>query len=205
MFKINMKSSSYLLLLAISFFGLAACSTDDPAEENEVELINEVHVKLTPVGGGAEIEWVWSVEEGSNAEPQISSSPLTANTVYDVLIEFYGEPHDHESEEEEGEDHDHSGEENITEEIREEGEEHQIFFIVNPANLGISFEYEDADANGNPIGLVSQLSTSSAGSGELNIVLRHDLNKTAQGVSAGNISNAGGSTDASVFFPLVIQ
>jgi hypothetical protein len=35
--------------------------------------------------------------------------------------------------------------------------------------------------------------------------LRHLLNKNAAGVSTGDITNAGGSTDAEVTFPIVVE
>jgi hypothetical protein len=193
-------------LLALLLFVFNACGTDNPAEENEEELINEVHIKFMPQGGGEEIEWTWKVEEGSSAEPMILTSPLAANTVYDMSIELYGEAHSHDGEEEHSDDdHDHGDDENITEEIREEGAEHQFFFSITPSSLGVSFNYLDEDAAGNPIGLLTEVSTTNAGTGELSIILRHDLNKTAEGVAAGSITNAGGSTDISISLPLVIN
>lgn len=195
---------SLLSVFALILFVLSACGTDDPALENEEELINEVHIKFVPNGGGEEIEWTWKVEEGSSALPMIQTSPLAANTVYDMSIEVYGEAHAHEGEEEHS-DEDHGDDENITEEIREEGAEHQFFFSITPSTLGVSFSYLDEDAAGNPIGLLTQVTTTNTGSGELSIILRHDLNKSAQGVSAGNIANAGGSTDISIELPIVIN
>lgn len=194
-----------LSLIALIFIA-NACGTDDPAEENEVELINEVHMKFMPQGGGEEIEWTWKIEEGSAAEPMITTSPLAANTVYDLSIEVYGEEHSHgEEDHDDDDDHDHGDDENITEEIRTEGEEHQFFFSTTPSSLGLSFTYLDEDATGNPIGLLTQVTTTNAGSGELSVILRHDLNKNANGVAAGNIANAGGSTDISIVLPLVIN
>jgi hypothetical protein len=94
--------------------------------------------------------------------------------------------------------------ENITEEIRQEGAEHQIFFEVSGANL--TFTYEDADENGRPIGLINTLQTGSAvANAQLRVVLRHDLNKAAEGVASGNLANAGGATDVDVTFPFSIQ
>jgi hypothetical protein len=45
----------------------------------------------------------------------------------------------------------------------------------------------------------------SVGNGNLTVTLRHDLNKSAAGVASGNITNAGGSTDAAVSFPVVVN
>jgi hypothetical protein len=42
-------------------------------------------------------------------------------------------------------------------------------------------------------------------SGNLTVILRHDLNKSAEGVAAGNIANAGGDTDVEIVFPITVQ
>lgn len=65
--------------------------------------------------------------------------------------------------------------------------------------------YLDLDENGNPLGLEFSLQTGAPSIGNFTITLRHDLDKFAEGVSEGNITNAGGDTDISVTFPLVIQ
>jgi hypothetical protein len=93
--------------------------------------------------------------------------------------------------------------ENITEEVEEEGEEHQFFFQVSTAELDIT--YDDQDANGLPIGIDTNAITAGAGTGSLIITLRHEPNKTADGVSDGQIANAGGETDIEVTFEVVIE
>ena len=40
--------------------------------------------------------------------------------------------------------------------------------------------------------------------GNLTIILRHDLDKNGAGVSSGNIANAGGETDIEVVFPIQV-
>jgi hypothetical protein len=42
-------------------------------------------------------------------------------------------------------------------------------------------------------------------SGNLTITLIHEPDKFAEGVSGGNIENAGGSTDAEVVFPVIVE
>ena len=94
--------------------------------------------------------------------------------------------------------------ENVTTEIQEEALDHQFFFQSSISNLNIA--YNDVDANGNPIGLSSTLSTDSvAASGTITITLRHEPNKSANGVSGGDITNAGGETDIEVVFPIDVQ
>ncbi len=74
------------------------------------------------------------------------------------------------------------------------------------SGLNISnITYLDQDENGNPLGLEFSFQTGEPSVGNMTITLRHDLDKFAQGVSNGILTNAGGDTDISVTFPLGIQ
>ena len=67
-------------------------------------------------------------------------------------------------------------------------------------------EPEDiSDADGNPIGLATTVTTGAASTGEFTVILRHEPMKDAQGVKDGDITNAGGETDIEVNFPVEIQ
>jgi len=61
------------------------------------------------------------------------------------------------------------------------------------------------DNNGNPIGISTRLSTGAVSNGKLKITLRHEPNKSAQGVKDGLITNAGGETDIEVEFPVNVN
>jgi hypothetical protein len=70
-----------------------------------------------------------------------------------------------------------------------------------------TFVYADSDVNGKPIGMSFTFTT---GNGNVNsassfFILRNFLNKSASGVSSGDITNAGGSTVAEVSFPIFIN
>ncbi|MCB0763865.1 MAG: type 1 periplasmic binding fold superfamily protein, partial [Flavobacteriales bacterium] len=65
--------------------------------------------------------------------------------------------------------------------------------------------YDDMDANMLPIGLESMWTIGAASNGTVIVTLRHEPDKTATGVSSGDITNAGGETDIEVTFPLVIE
>ena len=93
--------------------------------------------------------------------------------------------------------------EDIGEEVAEEDDEHQFFFSSTVA--GVSVAYNDADGDGNPLGLANTVTTGAAGSGTLTVILRHEPDKNADGVSGGDISNAGGETDIEVAFPIEVQ
>ena len=176
-----------LLLLVLVFL---ACEKDDPTIPNEEELITTLNYILTPSGGGAAItlSFVDLDGDGGNA-PMIRGATLAANQTYMGNLELLNETE--------------TPAENVTEEIKEEDEAHQFFFRANVSNLSIA--YRDQDADGHPIGLKSTLMTGDAASGSLTIVLRHEPNKSAVGVSNGDITHAGGETDIEVTFPIDVQ
>lgn len=182
-----MKYYSFLFLAILVF---ASCSSDDPEVPNEEEVITTVNYYLTPDNGGPTVTLTFQDLDGDGGNnPTISTSPLAANTNYTGRLEFLNEQE--------------SPAEDITEEISEEDLEHQIFFQAS--NNSITVSYVDFDSDMNPIGLSSTLNTSVAGSTQLTIILRHEPDKSASGVSSGDITNAGGETDIEVTFDLTIQ
>ena len=91
----------------------------------------------------------------------------------------------------------------ISAEILQEGTAHQFFFQVSGVVTNVA--YDDADANGLPIGLETIWTAGAPGPGQMLITLRHGLDKNGAGVSGGDITNAGGETDISITLPLVIE
>ncbi len=183
-----------LKLLAVAAFAtvISSCSDDDNAAVqtpvNEEETITTITTTL--VSGGQTITLTSRDLDGDGpTAPVVTvSGNLKANTTYTGTVKFLNElvtPAD-----------------NITEEVYEEGDEHQLFFQA-PAALG-TFTYTDADVNGKPIGLEFRYVTGNAASGNLIVTLIHEPNKNAEGVAAGNITNAGGATDAQVVYPIVV-
>ena len=176
-----------LFLATVSLF-LASCSDDDNGPVNEEEVITTVITTLT--NGSTTITLTSRDLDGDGPnDPLVTvSGNLTANTVYNGETTFLNEldtPAD-----------------NITTEVEEEGEEHQIFYQI-PASLG-TIGYTDFDVNAKPVGLTFTYTTGNAGTGNLTVTLRHLPNKSAAGVAAGDITNAGGATDAQVTYPIVI-
>lgn len=176
-----------LLLLTLAF---SSCEKDDPEVPNEEELITTLNYILTPMGGGSTVtlSFLDLDGDGGNA-PTITGGTLDTNQTYTGSIEVRNDAE--------------IPAEDITIEILNEAEEHQFFFQTTVNGLSIS--YSDQDANGNPIGLTSSLSTQSANTGTLTLILRHEPNKTAAGVSSGDITNAGGETDIEITFPVNVQ
>lgn len=178
-------------LLTTSIFFMACSSDDDtiPKIINPEEVITTMELTLVPENGGATLTLNYQDLDGSGPnEPTIESDILTKNTAYQGSIVLLNETVD--------------PAENITLEVEEEDVDHQFFFS-NTADLTVT--YADEDANGNPVGIEFTLETSATTSGSLTITLRHEPNKTAEGVNNGNIENAGGETDISVTFPITVE
>ena len=181
------------LVTALTF---SSCSNDndDPIPVNEEELITTVTAIYTPVGGGATVTLQYKDldGEGANAPVITVSSAFAKNKTYNGVVTFKNELA--------------NPAEDITPEIVEEGEEHQIFY-QKTGTLN-AFKYGTAasnfDTNGKPIGLQSVFTTTEAASGTLTITLRHEPNKSATNVASGDITNAAGSTDAEVSFPISV-
>ena len=86
---------------------------------------------------------------------------------------------------------------NLTNEIKAEKNDHQLFYTPSPG-LNLSTRYLDKDDKDFPIGLSMEITTSSAGKGNLRIVLKHQPD-------IKNGSSITGSTDADVTFPVIIE
>lgn len=187
-----MKITKLIPFAALLAFSLAftSCSDDDPEIPNEEELITTVKYTLTPDGGGAAVEMTFvDIDGDGSGAAVIMGGTLAANQTYTGSIELLNETE--------------SPAEDITEEIEEEDEEHQFFFSTTVS--GLSVAYADQDADGNPIGLSTSVTTGDAAVGNLTVTLRHEPVKDASGVAGGDITNAQGETDIEVTFPVEVQ
>lgn len=188
--KIKMTRRALYAFLMLFVFTLVACEKEDPDHEHEEEVITTLTYTLQPDGGGSAVTLSFKDLDGDGGNaPIISGGDLAANTIYSGNITLLNESE--------------SPAEDITEEIEEEEDEHQFFFSSTVA--GVSVAYNDKDDDNNPIGLKTKLTTGTAGAGNLTVILRHEPNKDAAGVSSGDISNAGGETDIEVTFPIEIK
>lgn len=184
-----MKNLKLIALLVIPVLFSTSCSNDD-APVNEEEVITTVRTTLT---GGGQVITLTSRDldgDGPNAPVVTVSGNLVAGTTYTGSTEFLNELE--------------SPAEDITIEVQEEGADHQVFYQL--ASTVGTITYTDTDANGKPIGLNFTLVAGTSGStGTLTVTLRHLPNKTATGVAAGDITNAGGNTDAAVTFSVAVN
>ena len=186
-----MTSKFSLLLIAGMIVFFTSCDKD-PDPINEEELITTLVYTLTPRDGGDIVTLSFKDLDGDGGNaPIITSGTLKSGKTYDGVLNLLNEsvtPADV-----------------ITTEIQEEAEEHQFFYEVAttlPSVLTIT--YDDKDANNNPIGLKTIVKATGTGSEKVKITLRHEPNKTAVGVAAGIITNAGGETDIEVSFDLSV-
>lgn len=190
-------SSKLLTLSLLTVFALTACKKpkeddghDHDHNHNEEELITTVRAFFTHsvTNDVVEFSWVDTDGDGGNA-PVITGGELQPGATYTVSLLLLNEsvtPSD-----------------TISNEVAAEAAEHQFFFATTGGSLTWS-SYADADSNGMPIGLATVWATTSPGSGNLTIILRHEPNKSASGVSAGDITNAGGETDIEVEIPYTV-
>lgn len=195
-----MKNIKNLAVVLLGISIVVSCNKEDkpkPLPINEEEVITTVTTTLT---SGSSIITLRSKDlDGDGPNPPVvtvsgnltnTTGKLAVNTTYTGTVTFLNEVANPAS--------------NITEEVLAEGVDHQVFFQPLPTDIG-TFIYTDTDANGKPIGLQFNLVTGSAISGNLIVTLRHQPNKSATGVAAGDIVNAAGSTDAEVTYPVVVE
>ncbi|NBC59042.1 MAG: type 1 periplasmic binding fold superfamily protein [Bacteroidetes bacterium] len=182
----TMKTFQLLAILTVFAFAFTSCSDDDDAPQviNEEEVITTMNVMLFD---GTSTKMLTIVD--ADGDPIISADELDANTTYNGSVEFLNETE--------------TPVEDITAEVAEEDEEHQVFYVPS-SSLNATVEYDDQDANGNPVGLDFTLTTGDASTGTLTVILRHEPNKDAAGVSEGDPANAGGETDVEAAFEVDI-
>lgn len=191
----NTRVHSIAAALITSAALLTACKKDKDDDhqhdhDHEQELITTVQLRFLPSVGSEQKQFIWRDADGDGGNPPvITADTLAAGIIYAVGIEVLNESV--------------SPADTITAEIRNEAAAHQFFFQVTGANAAVA--YADSDGNGNPVGLASTWTIGTASAGTVKVTLRHQPNKGAPGVSAGNITNAGGDTDIEVVFPLVIE
>ena len=185
-----MKAIKFFLPIFLFAFLLVGCSDDDDGENpepvNEEELITTMRVTLVPQGGGDTVTFESRDLDGDGPDaPEVNVSELAADTTYDGTILLLDETK--------------TPEENITVEVAEEDEDHQFFFEGSGGITGVS--YSDADGNGNPIGILFEMTTGSAGDAGLTITLRHEPKKP----NDGTLTDAGGETDIAQTFNTTVQ
>lgn len=193
----SVKMNKQLKFYGMALLGAAAltsCEKDEVTPVIEEELITTVTAIYTPVGGGTAVTLQYKDLDGDgpNAPVITVSNPFVQNKTYNGAVTFKNETV--------------NPAEDITLEILEKDIEHQVFYLKT-GTLN-AFTYATAtsnfDKNGKPVGLQSVFVTTGPATGTLNITLRHLPNKSGANVAAGDITNAGGATDAEVTFNISV-
>ncbi len=181
------------LVFVFLLLGIFSCQKD-PQDVNDEELITKLIYTLKSTSDNDEVVMTFSDRDGNGGNAPIitTSGFLQKGKIYEGSISLLNESL--------------NPIEDLTLEIEEEDLDHQFFYILSNELSGkISIQYADKDSENNPVGLQTLVSSNMVGNGKIQIVLRHEPNKKAQGVSDGLITNAGGDTDIDVSFDIEVK
>lgn len=173
-FKINKIKFQFLVLMLALF--IVGCESNDPQKEDTPELITKATLTFTPEGGGAKVIVTASDPDGEGVQDITVDGAinLTSGVTYTLKLSLINELAEISS-----------PEYDITEEVKEEGGEHMFFYAWtdgifsdptgdgNIDNREGVVNYEDEDAAGLPLGLVTRWTAGTASSGTFRVVLKH--------------------------------
>lgn len=184
---------------------LMGCNDDvsDPDghdHDHDHGVIAAVQLTFAPTSGGDAV--TYEIHDGVSDEVQ-----LMAGESYDLSVAILEDDAD--------------GLLDLTGEISNDAESHQVFFLgediaseaTQSQNALVSVDYNDSDSNGMPLGIDSVATGLQAGSGSMQVVLRHmppengNPIKTAESaadVASGGLSAIGGDNDFDVSFDLTV-
>jgi hypothetical protein len=204
---INPFKNLQLLAILFSVITIIGCSTDDdvaPEEENEVEVFTDVTLIFTNTADNSDVVRASAQDPDGTGiqELQILDAiTLAADTEYTLTYEILNAL-------------DPSDVENIGDEILEEDNEHQFFFsftenvFSDPTGNGNidatadPINYNDADENGNPVGLSSVWTTGGTASSEASFTVRLQHQPDVKTATSGSND---GDTDFELTFALNIE
>ena len=204
---INPFKNLQLLAILFSVITIIGCSTEDdiaPEEENEVEIFTDVTLIFTNTADNSDVVRASAQDPDGTGiqELQILDAiTLAADTEYTLTYEILNAL-------------DPADVENIGDEILEEDNEHQFFFSftenvfsdpIGNGNIDAAADpinYNDADENGNPVGLSSTWTTSSTASSGASFTVRLQHQPDVKTVTSGSND---GDTDFALTFALNIQ
>jgi hypothetical protein len=183
--------SSVAVLIALSVL-LHSCTKDETAVAPPVpgnEFLTTVGLKVTNASNAADVQYAYWTDTTLIANPADSiNTPvlnLKAATKYNVEVLF--------------QDRTQTPVGDVTAEIRERENYHLICFTVSPTlNLTVIRTDKDTNVPALEVGLTDEFTTGAAGTGELNVQLRHQPN-------VKNGSCEPGSTDADVNFTIHVN
>jgi len=199
----NLKKYSLLAFLATSILMTGCNDDEEPEVVNELEVITDVKLIFTNIADATDVVEASAQDpdgEGVQELQILDGITLGTDKTYTLTYEIFNNL------ETPGED--------IGDEIQEEDDEHQLFFsfsdgaFANPTgngnidNASDPLNYNDADGNGNPLGLNTTWTTSSStlSGGTFTARLQHqpDVKTATSGATDGD-------TDFELQFVLNIQ
>lgn len=193
--KNNLLKSSLIIMTSLSL-GLVSCKKDkdvvpEPKAPNENEVITTFSLVMIEDGGAkaAPLVFTWKDMDGDGpGKPSkfdtIRLKPNTTYTTFLLLLDETKTPAD-----------------TISDEVVKEDDEHQFFFKPM-AGLGLSVSYLDEDKNKVPVGLETKFTTTTAGNGNLQILLKHQPDVKPK---SGSGDETKGSTDIDLTFRVEIK
>ena len=179
----------FALCLPVVFLAVSCKKANQPAEENDNELITTVELQFTKKSDGSASVFMWEDVDGPGGEiPYADTLLLQTNEEYDVKITVWNKSR--------------TPAENITEEVTAESENHRFYYEPS-ANMGITVSNFDNDINGMPLGVNSRWVTTNAAEGTAIVVLRH---YPEGGKAADDLLNSPKSTtDAGAVFIAMVK
>ena len=184
-----MKKYLPILFVALLFTSCKKDEEIEPTDDNE--LITRVELKFTDVAANTSLTYTFQDKDGDpkTAPEKFDKIVLNKGVTYTVSVGVYDDTK--------------SPVADITEEIAEESDVHLFVYKTTPAAL-LTTTILDKDKNGLPIGLsASVLTQSTAGTGKLNLLLKHQPELNGVKVKTGQ--EAGGSTDIDLLFDVEIN
>ena len=191
----------FFFLATCSFF-LSSCNDEDPQKEDVPELITKVVLTFDPVGGNTPVVVSATDPDGDGVRGiEVDGAiNLVSGQTYVLTIQLFNTLADV-----------GTPAYDVSEEVAEEAGEHMFFFqwtsgiFSDPTgngnidNRADPVNYEDVDANGLPLGLMTRW-TANTGSGTFRIVLKHqpDLKTASSNVDMGE-------TDLDLTFDIAVN
>jgi hypothetical protein len=176
--------TKFLSIMCITIVGsllFSACKKDKPAEPNDEEVITTLSVKLTPVGGGATLEYKFEDLDGpGGTAPTIQDIILSPSTTYNAEVQVL--------------DKTKTPAEDITEEVEEEDDTHRFYYEVQ-GGVNLTVNNLDNDENGVPLGISSMWATGAASNGKIQITLRHYGGNPPNKVASDPVDSDKSATD----------
>lgn len=178
-----------VFVLAASTCFTACNKKNGQGEGNEEEVITTLNLKLTPISGGAALQFSYDDPDGpGGAAPTISPVTLPANRQFNLEVELL--------------DKTKTPVANITDEVEQEADKHRMYY-VSGGNFNVS--QLNNDASGLPLGTTGVLATGAAGSGTLRVVLRHYGGNPPNKAATDAVDSPKSSSDVDVTFTVTVQ